>query len=327
MPSFFNDYIRRFEHLHTDKGADRWPAATTHRAPHKPLLLLCVLDLLEEGLIAENRIELTPELAETFTRYWNLVPSGRERGKVFYPFFFLRSERFWHLVAQPDKKALLAATRGVTSASQLGALVLHARLDEPLFNLLRVPESRAAFRRALVETYFDPPTAERLADQAVVNRTAFQYSRELLTGGFGDRVQEPPVRPEYVPAVRDQGFRRAVVVAYDRRCALCGIRILTLDGMAVVQAAHIIPWSVSHDDRPANGMALCPLCHWAFDAGMLAVTDHYTVMTSPQLAAGMNIPAHLGPLHGRGMIRPQEERYWPEVRALAWHRKEIFRSR
>ncbi|MCB8986015.1 MAG: HNH endonuclease [Ardenticatenaceae bacterium] len=26
-------------------------------------------------------------------------------------------------------------------------------------------------------------------------------------------------------------------------------------------AAHIIPWSESHNDDPRNGLALCHLCH------------------------------------------------------------------
>jgi putative restriction endonuclease len=45
----------------------------------------------------------------------------------------------------------------------------------------------------------------------------------------------------YRPAVRDQGFRRAVVTAYLHRCALCGIRVRTLDGRTAVAVAHIVP--------------------------------------------------------------------------------------
>lgn len=109
--------------------------------------------------------------------------------------------------------------------------------------------------------------------------------------------------------------------------ALCGIRILTVEGHTAVDAAHIVPWSQSRDDRPANGIALCRLCHWAFDEGLLGVTAQYAVLTSPQLAAGTNLPAHLGTLNGRGMIRPPEERHSPDLEALAWHRHRVFRSR
>ena len=72
--------------------------------------------------------------------------------------------------------------------------------------------------------------------------------------------------------MRDQGFRRAVVTAYTHRCAFCGIRMRTIDGHTAVDAAHIIPWSLSHNDDPRNGLALCKLCHWSFDEGLLGVS-------------------------------------------------------
>ena len=85
--------------------------------------------------------------------------------------------------------------------------------------------------------------------------------------------------------MRDQGFRRVIVRAYEHRCALCGLCILTPDGHTAIDAAHIIPWSLSHDDAPRNGMALCRLCHWTFDKGLLTVSARYHVVASPQLSA------------------------------------------
>jgi putative restriction endonuclease len=283
MADALDEYAERFRRLHTDRSASRWPATTCHRAPHKPLLVLSVLDLIDEGLIVENRIELTPELGETFARYWACVPSGRERSKIQYPFFHLRSEGFWHLEACPGQEAILEAIGTITSTSRLQVLVRFAYLDEALFQLLASRPHRDRLRGVLIQTYFDQETQERLIEQAMVNTRAFEYSRELLAGTEAGQVRELPPSYEVPPAVRDQGFRRAVVVAYERRCALCGIRILTLEGHTAVDAAHIIPWSVSRDDRPTNGMALCRLCHWAFDEGMVTVDGRYSVVTSPQL--------------------------------------------
>ena len=59
-------YIKAFSRLRTDKNRNRWSAATTFRAPHKPFLLLSILDLIPEGLITSEFIEPTFELAETF---------------------------------------------------------------------------------------------------------------------------------------------------------------------------------------------------------------------------------------------------------------------
>jgi hypothetical protein len=52
-----------FARLRTDRGRDRYPEITCHRAPHKPLLLLFVMDLITRGRIAQNLIEARDNLA------------------------------------------------------------------------------------------------------------------------------------------------------------------------------------------------------------------------------------------------------------------------
>lgn len=62
-------YIKSFGKLRSDAVPNRWPAETQHRAPHKPLLLLSVMDLIEQGVITKNLIELSPDLGEMFAIY------------------------------------------------------------------------------------------------------------------------------------------------------------------------------------------------------------------------------------------------------------------
>jgi putative restriction endonuclease len=50
-------YLQMFGKLRTDKGRDRYPEITYHRAPHKPFLLLSVMDLIGQGRIGHNPIE------------------------------------------------------------------------------------------------------------------------------------------------------------------------------------------------------------------------------------------------------------------------------
>jgi putative restriction endonuclease len=164
--------------------------------------------------------------------------------------------------------------------------------------------------------------------QGIINIESFYYSQKLLeqarTRQTKERLED---QDSYDPSARDQGFRRAVVTAYDHRCALCGIRMLTPDGHTVVDAAHIVPWSISHIDDPRNGMALCRLCHWTFDEGLVGVSASYFVITSSQLSAGHNVPGHLLTLDGRGIIGPAEQPLWPDLDALSWHRQQVFRAR
>ncbi len=82
-----DQYLSLVSHLHTDKNHTSWTAVTTFRAPHKPLLLLAVLDLFAQGSITTNLIPLTPELSELFTLYWHKVrpPSQRKQRPCLFP--------------------------------------------------------------------------------------------------------------------------------------------------------------------------------------------------------------------------------------------------
>jgi len=60
------DYLKLFQKLRTDRNRTRWPSFTTGRAPHKPFLLLSIMDLIGQGLITSNFIEPTFDLVDTF---------------------------------------------------------------------------------------------------------------------------------------------------------------------------------------------------------------------------------------------------------------------
>jgi putative restriction endonuclease len=319
------DYARLFAELRTDKSPARWSEVTFHQAPYKPLLLLSVLDLFEQGEIEANLIEITPDLGELFTQYCLTVLPFNRPGNLALPFFHLRSDGFWHLLPRHSKEETLASVSQIRLLSRLRETVFGARLDEALYEILHVQESRDLLRSVLIETYFAPEIRGSLIERGAVNQEAFLYSKELLERKGPQTVEEAVVEGAYRPAARDQGFRRAVVTAYVHRCALCGIRVQTLDGHTVVAAAHIVPWSVSHDDRPANGMALCRTCHWTFDEGLLRVSSTYEILASDQLRVFSNLPGYLTNLEGRGIVRPVEEAYWPDPASLEWHRDHVFR--
>jgi putative restriction endonuclease len=66
------------------------------RAPHKPLLLLVLCDLIEQGSIAAPTIELTPDIASRFMSYWAIVANRRrQRPDVRMPFHHLKGDGVW----------------------------------------------------------------------------------------------------------------------------------------------------------------------------------------------------------------------------------------
>ncbi len=324
--NFLNSWLQKLTQLNANKDRTHWTAVTTHRAPHKPLLLLSIIDLFAQGHIRGNFIALDDELMELFGLYWRAVNPPTRRGDITMPFFHLRSEGFWHLLPQPGMEAVLAAKRRTDGLKQLRELVLGARLDETLYQLLQDEQPRNLLRTTLIQTYFAPELHPRLVERGQINAQAFQYSVDLLHKAKETAVKETP-DDAYDKAVRDQGFRRVIVTIYEHRCAFCGVRILTADGHTAIEAAHIIPWAVSHNDDPRNGLALCRLCHWSFDEGLVTLTPSYQIKLSPQLAAPDNIPGHLFAFGKRPFLGPDDQTLWPFPDSITWHQQTLFRSR
>lgn len=123
-------------------------------------------------------------------------------------------------------------------------------------------------------------------------------------------------QPTYV---RDPAFRRVVTDIYDYRCAATGIRIVLPDGRAIVEAAHIHPFSDAADDDPRNGLALTPDMHWAMDQHLIAPGPDYKWHVSKQ-RLDARIPDHqiLTRLEGQKIILPREHRMYPKKESLQW---------
>ncbi len=65
-------------------------------------------------------------------------------------------------------------------------------------------------------------------------------------------------------------FSVAVRNAYEHRCGFCGLVFGGVHGILPgVDAAHILAWSKHDLDIVGNGISLCKLHHWAFDAALI----------------------------------------------------------
>lgn len=292
-------------YIDTFRGLNRAPFVPSPRTldkhPHKPLLLLAVLDLVASRYFVDNDIELTPELSRVFDDLWlAALPYGPEPGDIRQPMKHLETNGFWH----------------PTGASQRFVRGRSVHLDDELWQLMQDEKNRAALREALITAHFSPEAAEALRSRSRMSEAALVYARTMLEASVVRESAELPVR--------SQAFRIAVVRAYDYRCAICGVRIFNEEGRTVVDAAHIVPWSRTQNDTPQNGMALCKLCHWSFDAGMLSVDDNYSVLTSSRLNRDRNHPGILTIVAAREILKPAEPSLWPDKENLAWHRSHTF---
>ena len=322
------NFAHQFAHLHVNVNQYHWPEETYHRAPYKPILLLSVLDLIGLGIIRENSIAFDEALLETFNLYCNRIIGAERNSGMILPFFHMRSERFWDLVPAPDMETALANTRQVDSLTQLHKLVLGARLDDDLFALAQHPTHRDHLKQVLIQTYFKPELQEKLLEASRIKMESFEYGRELMTPS-SDRFKikdEDSHQQGYHQESRSTAFRSVVRMAYDYTCAMCGVRVLTPEGAAAVEAAHIVPWHVSHNDDPRNGMALCGLHHWVFDQGLACVDSNYRIQVSPLIHETDESTKPLVALDNEEIHKPREQYFWPARQALTWHRKRCFRT-
>jgi len=319
-----DNYVKIFSHLRTDKNRKRWSALTRHQAPYKPFVLLSVLDLVAQGEITQNFFEPSFELLDTFNGYWNAIMPLGTKGNMAYPFPRLRTDGFWVLIPNPGYENQIR--RDFSSMTRLREVCAGARVDDELFRLMCDPDAREQLRAVLISTYFAPEVQPAVAEQGSVNMAAFEYSRELVNEVKEAGIHWAHQGDERSMRVRDQGFRKAIVDLYGHRCAMCGIRMLTPEGHTVVEAAHVKPWSESHDDLPTNGMALCRLCHWSFDEGIMSVGENYQVLVSGEVQLEHNLPGHILTLRDRSIFTPEQDKFWPAQDNLEWHRRKYFRG-
>lgn len=232
-------------------------------SPHKPVMMLAILDLAVAGKLADNRIRLDPALLTRYRDFWDAVAEEGDQPSPYLPYFHLRSEPFWRLQALPGQEATLLSMSTVASVAQLERTVSYAALTSQVYEYLGDPNHAEQAARLLIDHWFIDKRAA-MAEVWERSRRISQYELEL------DR--EPAVLAQREPATlyeipaRTAGFRRLVLEAYDYRCAASGWRFM-LDDWFLVEAAHIVPFSESHNDNRRNGIALSPTFHRLMDRG------------------------------------------------------------
>ena len=106
------------------------------------------------------------------------------------------------------------------------------------------------------------------------------------------------------------------------RAPLTGLRVTTVAGATIIDAAHIHQFARSQNNTPQNGIALCKNAHWLFDCGLWSLDDDYRVIVADeQFEEQAPDQKPLAEYAGRRLRLPKDERLWPEARHLAWHRE------
>ena len=125
------------------------------KLPHKAVLLLSILTLVENVTITENKIHLDKIIANTFASTWGEYLHNTKTPSVWIPFWYMKSEPFWHFKALADENILqnLLCFAGHPSVGQMRNVIKYAYVDEQLFSLMQDREESSKLKKALIETY------------------------------------------------------------------------------------------------------------------------------------------------------------------------------
>lgn len=271
-------------------------------APHKPLLLLVIMEMADKGEITKREVTLSPDLAFRFSAFWSVVAKRRKQAPdVRLPFHHLGSSGMW----QP-----LTADGKISPDKKLTTMIM---IDPSFLDCLADNKFRDRARRILIETepYFLPEERAALFSMLKIKPMVPEV-----------REYEEHYRAS-IQMGRDARFRiEVVVLAYKHTCALTGYRLTTLEMGSIVDAAHIHAFSDSRSNDPRNGLALSKNAHWQFDRGLWSLNDDYQVLLNREKFSEDGAPGQrLADFEGRRIFLPIDQKYWPEYTYLDWHRK------
>ena len=105
-------------------------------APHKPVLLLSIIDGITHRNVLENSISIDKNLFDRFKANWKLLVSSPHNCDITLPLFHFQKDGFWQVVKKDgeflDKK--------ISSESQILKQVSYGRFDDTFFQLIRNPD-------------------------------------------------------------------------------------------------------------------------------------------------------------------------------------------
>jgi putative restriction endonuclease len=274
-------------------------------APHKPLMLLTIVDLIESGDIPDGWVKYDVRLVSRFRDYWELV-QDRQRNSPDIPMPFNAlggdKDQVWHCFTAD----------GQPSKSKLTTRLCH--LDPALFACLQDADFRRESRRTLVGIYFTPTEQVMLCARLGLPAPNTDAIATLRSDAATFKASQNKGR--------DSRFKSDVLGGYYFTCALTGYRLDT-ETSSIVQAAHIHQHAVSGNDNPCNGLALTPDAHWMFDAGLwTAVPKGDDLLVQIAINRFSEFSPHgrtLSAFNGHPLHFHNHARLRPEREYLEWH--------
>lgn len=275
-------------------------------APHKPLMMFCVMELIEQGIQTDRWVAYNADLVTPFRNLWDLVVKRRQNTPdITMPFNALGSDRdaVWERFDE----------HGNPSKSKLTTRL--CRLNTDLFDCLLDPDFRREARQRMILTYFTPSEQVELSERLKLPIPDTAEIAEFAKDRTAFRASQKKGRSSLFKAEVGPGYRYT--------CALTGYCLHCTKGY-MVEAAHIHEHAKSGNDDPLNGLALTPDAHWMFDKGLwTAIPNGDDLLIHVAEGTFTETYPHtrsLLPYHGRPLHFAKNTTLRPDRRHLQWHR-------
>ena len=305
-----DEILDRFDCLRIWSSGDR-------RAPHKPLLSLLAIGRCLQGY---------DRLATFDTLRGKLTDLLREFGPVRtvdhpeHPFWRMQGDRVWE-VNRPDLVKLTSKGDALVSS-----LLFHS--------------IQGGFPQSIHEEFrHNPDTAMNVASRLLHAHFPETYHGDILRAtGITAPLPEKEsgfvreAAPEYQISrrlKRPDGFRQAVLDAYESQCAVCEFALKIGDKPIALEAAHIKWHRASGPPEIRNGLSLCALHHNLFDKGTFTLLpkEHKVIVAESVADTDPGFEEALGKFHEKRLnFVPHNIEDIPAREFIEWHQREVFRS-
>ena len=270
------------------------------QAPHKPLLLLLALGRLSQGEQTVPFLECEATLTELLREFGPSRTSYHPE----YPFWRLQKDGLWEVASTQPLSSRQSNTDPTRRQLRAGHAV--GRLPEEVRNtLLAKPALLAEAAQRLLSAHFPDALHQDILDAVGLSLQ-----------------QESALRRR-----RDPKFRTRVLVAYEYRCALCGLDLRIGNVTIALEAAHIRWHQADGPDTEANGIALCSTHHKVFDLGAFTIHTDHRVLVSERVHGSGQFEDVLLRHHGAPINPPVRPEHAPSPDHLIWHRRQVFKEK
>ncbi len=311
-------YIKAFSHLRQDRARSKDYGGP---APHKPVLLLSIIDMIDHNQIISPVIQITPELVLSFKTHWSLLVDTQYVMNLAQPFYHLHNEpaRFWHLTANSGYEKSMELGR--KSFNSLVQVIECAEIDQDLYDLLRDKSNRNIFIHLLLENYFPDKTSYYFNSSRDNQDYIHAIERKITESSPLDYIAEYDNLDDEERFIGGGIFKKVVPCIYNYTCCVSGWRMDALADVQLIDAYHIVPFKVSHNDTISNGIPLCPNLHRAFDRGLFSIDQDFRVLVSDKFIETDNHPYGIKQFDGKRILLPEDKQCYPNLANFNWHRE------